>query len=121
MGNLFLTFPVSGIDFFGYGLETVKSMWFTDVIDLVLNSVGETGIEVVMQRAITVSPNLGCNLIEVNHIAVYAMGVLHVEMIELVLSIGNGVMWTECGLELYDELMPAGHPQGACIGVIHSQ
>ena len=49
------------------------------------------------------------------------MGVLHAEMIELVLSIGNGVVWTECDLELYDELMPAGHPQGTCVGIIHSQ
>ena len=49
------------------------------------------------------------------------MDVLHVEMIELVLGIGNGVVWTEHGLELHDELMPAGHPQGMCVGIIHSQ
>ena len=41
-------------------------------------------------------------------------------MIELVLSISNGVMGTESGLEFYDKLMPAGHPQGTCIGDIHS-
>ena len=89
--------------------------------DLVLDSVGETGIEVVVQSAITISPNLGCDSVEVDHIAIHAMGVLHVEMIEPVLSIGNGVVWTERGLELYDELMPAGHPQGTCVGIIHSQ
>ena len=74
-----------------------------------------------MQSAITISPNLGCDLVEVDHIAVYVMGVLHAEMIKLVLGIGNRVVWTKHGLELYDELMPAGHPQGTCIGVIHSQ
>ena len=87
--------------------------------DLVLNLVGETGIEVVMQSAITISLNLGRDSIEVNHIAVYAMGVLHAEMIELVLGIGNGVVGTESGLELYDELMPAGHPQGMCVRILH--
>ena len=99
----------------------VKSTWFTNATDFVLDSVGETGIEVMMQSAIAVSPNLGCNLIEVDHIVIYAMGVLHVEMIELVLGIGNGVVWTEHGLELYDELTPAGHPKGTCVGIIHSQ
>ena len=112
-------FPVSGIDFLGDGTKTVKSVWFTNVADLILDLVRETRIEVVMQGSITVSPNLGCDSVEVDHIAIYAMGVLHAEMIELVLGIGNGVVWTERGLELYDELTPAGHPQGMCIRVIH--
>ena len=119
MSNLFLTFPVSGIDFLGDGAKTVESVWFTNVADLILDLVRETRIEVVMQGSITVSPNLGRDSVEVDHIAIYAMGVLDAEMIELVLSIGNGVMWTERGLELYDKLTPAGHPQGTCIGVIH--
>ena len=114
-------FPVSGIDFLGDGVKTVKSAQFTDAADLVLDLVGETGIEVVTQSTITIFLNLGHDSVEVDHIAIYAMGVLHVEMIELVLGIGNRVMWTERGLELYDELMPAGHPQGTCIGIIHSQ
>ena len=59
---------------------------------------GETRIEVVMQSAITVSLNLKRNSVEVNHIAIYMMGVLHAEMIELVLGIGNGVVWTERGV-----------------------
>ena len=90
-------FPVSGVDFLGDSTKTVKSAWFTNAADLILDSV------------------------EVDHIAVHTMGVLHVEMIELVLGIGNGVVWTERGLELYDELTPAGHPQGTCIRIIHSQ
>ena len=48
------------------------------------------------------------------------MGVLHAEMIKLVLCIGNRVMRTENGLEFYDELTPAVHPQGISIRVIHS-
>ena len=119
MSNLFLTFPVSGVDFLGDGAKTVESARFTDAADLILDSVRETRIEVVTQGTITVSPNLGRDSVEVDHIAIYTMGVLHAEMIELVLGIGNGVVWTECGLELYDKLTPAGHPQGTCIGVIH--
>ena len=112
-------FPVLGINFLGDSMKIVEGTWFTNVADLVLNSVRETGIEVVTQSAITVSPNLGHDLVEVDHIVVYMMGDLHAEMIELVLGIGNRVVGTESGLELYDELMPAGHPQGTCIGIIH--
>ena len=119
MGNLFLTFPVSGVNFLSYSPKTVESMQFTNAADLIFDSVGETRIEVMMQGTIAVSPNLGCDSIEVDHIAIDTMGVLHTEMIELMLGIGNGVVGTECGLELYDELTPAGHPQGTCIGVFH--
>ena len=103
----------------GDGTKTVKSVWFTNAADLILDSVRETRIEVMAQSTIAISPNLGCNLIEVDHIAINAMGVLHAEMIELMLSIGNKVVGTECGLELNDELMPTGHPQGTCVGVFH--
>ena len=119
MGDLFLTFPVLGVDFLGSGTKTIKSTLFIDVTDFILDVVGKTGIEVMMQGAITVSLNLGCNLIEVNHIAIDVLGVLHLEMIELMLGIGNGVVGTECGLELYDKLMPTGHPQGTCVRVFH--
>ena len=103
----------------GDGAKSIESARFTDAADLILDLVGETGIEVMMQSAIAVSPNLGCDLIEVDHIAINAMGVLHAEMIELMLGIGNGVVWTKCGLELNDELSPTGHPQGTCVRVFH--
>ena len=119
MSDLFLTFPVSGVDFLGDSAKTVESARFTDVADLILDSVRETRIEVMTQSAIAVSLNLGHDSIEVNHIAINVMGVLLVEMIELMLSIGNRVVWTEHGLDLNDELTPAGHPQGTCVGVIH--
>ena len=108
-----------GVNFLGDGAKTVESAQFTDVADLILNSVRETRIEVMVQSAIAVSPNLGHDSIEVNHIAIHAMGVLHAEMIKLMLSIGNRVVWTKCGLELNDKLSPTGHPQGTCVGVFH--
>ena len=48
-----------------------------------------------------------------------AMGVLHTKVVKLVLGIGNGVVGTEGGLELYDKLTSTGHPQGTCIGTFH--
>ena len=119
MSDHFITFPVSGVNFLGDGMKTVESAQFTDAADLILDSVRETGIEVMAQSTIAVSPNLGHDSIEVDHIAINTMGVLHVEMIKLMLGIGNGVMWTERGLELNDKLSPTGYPQGTCIGVFH--
>ena len=58
-----------------FNTKTIKSAQFTNVADLVLDSVRETRIEVVMQSAITISLNLGRDLVEVDHIAIYAMGV----------------------------------------------
>ena len=54
-------FPVSGVDFLGNGAKSIESARFTDAADLILDSVGETGIEVMTQSAIAVSPNLGCD------------------------------------------------------------
>ena len=120
MSDLFLTFPVSGVDFLGDGAKTVESARFTDVADLILDSVRETGIEVMAQSTIAVSPNLGRDLIEVDHIVIHAMGVLHAEMIELMLSIGNRIVGTQNGLEFYDKFIPAVHPQGMSMSIIHS-
>ena len=92
-------FPVSGIDFLGEGTKPIQGLGFTDVTDFVLDSVGETGVEMVPQGAITVSPDLGCDPIEVYHIAVNAMGVLYMKVVKLVLGVGNWVMRTEGGLE----------------------
>ena len=91
-------------------MKPVKSAWFTEVADLVLDLIKETRVEVMMQSAITISLNLGYNSVEVDHIAIDIMGVLHMDVIELELSISNRVVGTESGLEFYDEIMPAGHP-----------
>ena len=48
----------------------MQGLGFTDATDFILDSVGETGVEVVLQGTITVSPDLACDPIEVYHIAV---------------------------------------------------
>jgi len=117
MCNLFLAFPISGIDLLGKNVKAVQSAWLTDVAYLVLDSVGETCIEVVMQGAITVAPNLGRDMVEVNYISIGMMVFLHAEVVELMLGIGNRVMRTEGCLEFNDELFPVGHPDWTVMGV----
>ena len=108
-------FPISGINFLGEGTKPIQGLGFTDTTDFILDLVGETGVEMVPQGAITISPDLGHDPIEVYHIAVNAMGVLHAKVVKLVLSIGNWVMRTEGGLEFYNKLLPVAHPVGMSI------
>ena len=74
----------------------------------------------IMQSAIAISLNLGCDSVEVDHIVINMMGVLHAEMIELMLGIGNRIVGTQNGLEFYDKFIPAVHPQGMSMSIIHS-
>jgi len=117
MCDLFLAFPISGIDLLGKDAKTVQSARLTDAAYLVLDSVRETCIEVVTQGAITIAPNLGCDTVEVNYISIGMMVFLHAEVVELMLSIGNRVMGTESCLEFNDELFPVGHPDWTVMGV----
>jgi len=81
MCDLFLVFPISGIDLLGEDAKTVQSAQLTDVAYLVLDSVGETCIEVVTQGAITVALNLGRDTVEVNYVSIGTMVFLHVEVV----------------------------------------
>ena len=119
--DLLFMFPVSGIYFLGEGAKPIQGLGFTDATDFVLDSVGETGVEVVPQGAITISLDLGHNPIEVYHIAVNAMGVLHAKVVELVLGVGNWAMRTKGGLEFYNKLLLVAHPVGTSIGVCKSE
>jgi len=117
MCDLFLAFPISGIDLLGKDAKTVQSVRLTDVAYLVLDSVGKTCIEVVTQGAITITPNLGHNTVEVNHVSIGTMVFLHAEVVKLMLGVGNWVVGTEGCLEFNDELFPVGHPDWTVVGV----
>jgi len=115
--DLFLVFPISGINLLGKNTKTIQSARFTDTAYLVLDSVRETCVEVMTQGAIAVALNLGCNTVEVNHVSIGTMVFLHVEVVELMLGIGNWVMGTEGCLEFNDELFPVSHPDWMVMGV----
>jgi len=110
-------FPISGIDLLGKDAETVQSARFTDAAYLVLDSVRETCIEVVTQGAVTITPNLGCDTVEVNHVSIGTMVFLHAEVVELMLGVSNRVMGTESCLEFNNELFPVGHPDQTVKGI----
>ena len=91
-------------------MQLIQCAGFADTTDLILDAVRETGVEMVTESAFTIAPDLGHKLIEVNHIFVDAVVVLHVEIIQLIFSISNQVMGAEGGLEFYNKLLPVIHP-----------
>jgi len=117
MCDLFLLFPISGIDLLGKDTKTIQSVQLTNAAYLVLDSVGETCIEVMTQGAIAVAPNLGHDTVEVNHVSIGTMVFLHAEVVELMLGVGNRVMGTESCLEFNNELFPVGHPDWMVKGI----
>ena len=52
-----------------------------------------------------ITSDLRSNPIELHDVLVDPLPVFHGEVVELVFSISDGVMWTEVGLELQDELL----------------
>jgi len=110
-------YPISGIDLLGKNMKAVQSARLINTAYLVLDSVGETCIEVMTQGAITVALNLGCDTVEVNHVLIGMVVFLHAEVVELILGVGNWVVRTEGCLEFDDELFPVSHPDWTVMGV----
>ena len=106
-----------GINLLGKDVKTVQSAQFTDTAYLVLDSVGETCVEVMMQGTIAIAPNLGHDTVEVNHVSIGTMVILHAEVVELMLGVSNWVTGTESCLEFNNELFPIGHPDQTVVGV----
>ena len=112
-----LVFPILGIDLLGKDAKTIQSAWFTDAAYLILDLVRKTCIEVMMQGAIAVTLNLGCNTVEVNHISIGTIVFLHAKVVKLMLSVGNRVMGTKSCLEFNNELFPISHLDWTVVGV----
>ena len=69
------------------------------------------------EGAISITPDLGCKVIEVNNVSRDAMAVLHLEVVKLVLGISDRIVRTKGGVELRDEGYPAVHPVWVVIWV----
>ena len=73
--------------------------------NLIFDVVGKAVIKVVPEGTFSVTSDLQSNPIELHDILVDPLPVFHGEVVELVFSISDGVMRTEVGLELQDELL----------------
>ena len=73
--------------------------------NLIFDAVRKTIIKVVLEGTFSVTLDLRSNPIDLHDVLVDLLPVFHGEMVELVFSISDGVMRTEVGLELQNELL----------------
>ena len=88
-------FPVTCVDVLSEGLKVLKFSGLARAANLVFDSVGETGIEFMMEGSFPIAVKLRAETIELNEVADNAMSFLHTKVVELVLSVANGIMGTE--------------------------
>ena len=76
-----------------------------DARNLIFDAVRKAVIKVVPEGIFSVTSDLRSNPIELHDVLVDPLPVFHEEVVKLVFSISDGVMQTEVGLELQDELL----------------
>jgi hypothetical protein len=87
-----------------------KSLRFPNSGNLILDSIGESVVEMVSEGPFAVILNLGCKAIEFNNIFVDVLAIFHRKMVKLIFSITNRAVWAEIDLELKDEFLIVIHP-----------
>ena len=105
-----LALPIAHINSLDEGTEFVESHGFSDLRDLVLDSIRETIVKVVPEGTFSITPDLQSDPVEFNNIFVDVLTILHGQMVQLVFRISNWVMWSKVGLKFQDELLEVIHP-----------
>jgi len=88
----------------------MQSQGFPNLSNFIFETIWETGVEQAVERAISVVLDLGGKSVEVYYVPCNAVSILHPEMLELMLSISDGVVRSKGTLELSDKMDPAVHP-----------
>lgn len=117
MGDLIFAFPVVGIDLLSQGLKAIEHGRFSNSAQLIFDLVREATVEVMLEGTIIIALELEGNMIELHHIAHDVVVLLHIKVVELMLSLGDRVIGAKSTLELSDECKPAGHLFGLVIGI----
>ena len=114
-----LALPIACINSLDKGTEFVESRGFSNLRDLVLDSIRETIVKVVLEGTFSITLDLGSNPVECDNIFVDVLTTLHGQMVQLVFCISDRVMWSKVGLEFQDELLEVVHPGGVECQIFH--
>ena len=117
MSDFFLSFPVASIDALRETAQVLELPWFAYVADFVFDMVGQTGVEFVTKGGVAITLELRREAVEFHDIANDSLRVLHPQVVELVLSVSDGVAQAELELEFCNEFAPIVHPEGTIICV----
>ena len=98
------------IDVLSEGPKVLEVSGLARAANLVFDSVGETGIEFMMEGSFPIAAKLRAEMIELDEVTDNAMSFLHTKVVELVLGVANGIVGTELAQEFREELAPVVHP-----------
>ena len=97
--------------------QVLELPWFAYMADFVFDAVGKTGVELVTKGGVAITLELGREAVEFHNVMNDSLHVLHLQVVELVLGVSNGVVQAELELEFCDEFAPIVHPEGTIICV----
>ena len=108
--DLIFALPIARVDLLTKSPKPMQSQGFPNLSNFVFETIWETGVKQAVECAISVVLDLGGESVEVYYVLRNTVSILHPEMLELMLSISNGVVRSKGTLELSDEMDPAVHP-----------
>jgi len=108
--NFRFVLPVPGINGLHESAVTIEGAGLANTGNFVLDAVGETAVEDVVEGAIALAADLASEAVELYHILVYLLSFFHGQVVQLMFSISDGVVWAEVGLQFGDELGIVVHP-----------
>jgi len=108
--DLVFALPIACVDLLTKSPKPMQSQGFPNSSNFVFETIQETGVKQAAEHAISVVLDLGGESVEVYYVPCNAVSILHLEMLELMLSISDGVVRSKGTLELSDEMDPAVHP-----------
>ena len=115
--NLFLSFPVASVDTLREAAQVLELSWFAYAANFVFDAVGQTGIKLVTKGGVAITLELRHEAVELHDVANDSLRVLHPQVVELVLSVSDGVVRAELELEFCDEFAPIVHPEGTIVRI----
>ena len=119
--NLGLALPIASVDSLGEGTEFGEGWRLSDAGEFILDAVGKAVVEVVPEGTFSVTSDLRGDPIKLHNVLIDTLSILHRQMVELVFRISDGVVRTEVGFELVDELLEVVHPDRTECGVFHEE
>ena len=92
-------------------MELGESRRLSNIGDLILDMIQETVIKMVLEGTFSMALDLCHNPVELNHVLVDMLTILHGQVVELILCISDKVMWTKVHLEFQAEHFVVLHPE----------
>ena len=115
--DLFLSFPVVSVDTLHEAAQVLELSWFAYTADFIFDVVGQTSVKLVTKGSVAIALELRCEAVELHDVVNDLLRVLHLQVVELVLGVSDGVVRANFELEFCDKFAPIIHPEGTIVRI----